>query len=145
MADETKTVIIDVQVENTKLEKAEKLLESNKRARTELNNEIKNSNTVTDEQIKKRISLGQEQKKLTGIRNDAIKKVQAETGSLNALRLQLSSNVKERNNVNRSTIEGAKRFEELNKKILENTQELKGAEQAGGDFRRNVGNYGQEL
>jgi hypothetical protein len=141
MSEETKTVIIDVQVENTKLEKAEKLLESNKRARAELNNEIKKSNVVTDEQIKKRVALNAEQKKLTATRNESIKNVKAETGSLNALRLQLSKQVKERNNLNKSTVEGAKKFQELQTSISGLNAEISGFEEAGGDFRRNVGNY----
>lgn len=142
---EERTVIIDVQVENTKLEKAEKLLESNKRARQELNNEIKKSNVVTDQQIKKRVQLQSEQKKLTAIRNESIKRIKVERGSINELRLELSAQTKERNNLNKSTGEGAKKFDELQKSILGLNEEISGFEEAGGDFRRNVGNYPELL
>lgn len=74
-------------------------------------------------------------------RRDSINAVKTETGSLNALRQSLSRNVKERNSINRSTKEGQKEFARLNKVILDQTNELKAAEQAGGDFRRSVGDY----
>jgi len=78
-------------------------------------------------------------------RRDSINAVKTETGSLNALRQSLSRNVKERNSINRSTKEGQKRFNDLNKEILRQNNALKQAEQAGGDFRRSVGNYGSAI
>jgi hypothetical protein len=66
-------------------------------------------------------------------------------GSLNQQRKVLSDLTKERNNLNRTTAEGAKRFDELQKEIKALNDEIKSAEQAGGDFRRNVGNYGDAL
>jgi Mg2+ and Co2+ transporter CorA len=66
-------------------------------------------------------------------------------GSLNAQRKVLSDLTKERNNLNRTTAEGAKRFDELQKEIKSLNDEIKSAEQTGGDFRRNVGNYGDAL
>lgn len=66
-------------------------------------------------------------------------------GSLNAQRKLLSELTKERNNLNRTTAEGAKRFNELNNEIKQLNDEIKEAEQAGGDFRRNVGNYSDAL
>ena len=74
-------------------------------------------------------------------RRDSIKELKTENSSLNALRSSLAKNVKERNNINRSTKEGQKEFARLNKIIKQQNDELKSAEQAGGDFRRSVGDY----
>jgi uncharacterized phage infection (PIP) family protein YhgE len=79
--------------------------------------------------------------KLNSARKQNVKLISAEKGSLNELRANLARLTTERNNVNASTDEGARKFQKLNEEILKQNESIKKAEQAGGDFRRNVGNY----
>src|SRR5690606_10156058 len=58
-------------------------------------------------------------------------------------RQRLAALTRERNNLDKSTERGIKRFNELNKEIKDLNDTIKDAEKAGGDFRRNVGNYGE--
>ncbi|MHA2039913.1 MAG: hypothetical protein ACW98X_26150, partial [Promethearchaeota archaeon] len=74
-------------------------------------------------------------------RKQNVKLISAEKGSLNQLRANLAKLTTQRNAVNTSTKEGAKEFKRLNKAIKEQNDSIKEAEAAGGDFRRNVGNY----
>lgn len=69
----------------------------------------------------------------------------AQKGSLNQLRAELSRMVKERNNLDTSTEAGRRKQEKMNAAILEQTNKIKGVEEAGGDYRRNVGNYTESI
>ena len=83
--------------------------------------------------------------KLNSARKQNVKLISSEKGSLNELRANLARLTTQRNAINTSTKKGATEFKRLNSEILKQNQAIKGAEQAGGDFRRNVGNYGDAL
>ena len=83
--------------------------------------------------------------KLNAARRQNVKLISSEKGSLNELRANLARLTTQRNAVNTSTKAGAAEFKRLNREILKQNTSIKAAEQAGGDFRRNVGNYGQAL
>ena len=78
-------------------------------------------------------------------RKELIKSVNTESNSLQAMRNNLAKAVRVRNQMNIGTAEGKKRFDALNKSILKQNQAIKKAEEAGGDFRRSVGDYGNSL
>lgn len=80
----------------------------------------------------------EEQKRLTAV-------TKAETGSINALRVQLSALTKERNSTNQSTAEGVAAASKLDAQILSINQRLKQNEEASGQFQRNVGNYTKSI
>lgn len=138
MADETKTVLIDVEVEDNsfdeKIGKVNTELKKNREEIKELNKDYANN-------AKEIAKLENKNRDLSATKRELIKDSKAEAGSLNDLRRQLANQVKERNNLNRSTEEGAKKFDEMNKSILALNEEISGFEEAGGDFRRNVGDY----
>lgn len=131
------------------LEKRNKTLNEQFKAgaisRKTFNSEVQKNNAQIAENSRKIALNRDESKKLNASRNQAIKALNTENNSLNAQRQNLSKLVEERNNVNLSTKEGKKRFEELNKAILVQNESLKKAEEAGGDFRRSVGNYQKAL
>jgi hypothetical protein len=145
MADE-REILLKVEVEKSKaqadLEEVTVQILENKKAVSELSTAYKTGTVSTDEYVKSSIKLKSEQKSLTEQEKQLTKEVNSEVNSLNALRNNLAKLTKERNSLNQGTKEGAKRFNELQKEIAETTTKIKEQEQAGGDFRRNVGNYG---
>jgi hypothetical protein len=142
MADETRDVLIDIQVEDKNADKAigdlNKQLRDNRSEIKELSKDYE----ANSEQIAR---LERSNRDLTSSKRQLIKENQTQKGSLNELRLELAKQVSERNNLNLSTKEGSERFEELQMSIAGLNEEIGGFEQAGGDFRRNVGNYPQLL
>jgi len=140
MADEEKTIIIDIEVTDIDQEIGDlnTVLKKNRE-------EIKELSKDYDKNAKSIAKLERENKDLSASKRELIKDSEAEQGSLNKLRRQLVAQVKERNNLNKSTVEGAKRFAELQKSIKQLSSEISGFEEDAGDFRRNVGNYPELL
>jgi hypothetical protein len=146
---EEREILLKIEVDKSQSQKelegvTTQLLE-NKKAVQELNGAYKQGSVTTDQYVKESLKLKGEQKSLTEQQKQLTKEVNAESNSLNALRNNLAKLTKERNELNQGTKEGAKRFNELQKEIAETTDKIKKQEQAGGDFRRNVGNYGSVL
>ena len=137
MADETRTVIIDVEVEGD----FDKKIGSINKSVRENRKEIKELSKDYEENATEIARLEQANKSLNAEKRDEIKQNKIVKGSLNELRAELSKQTKERNDLNKTTVEGAKRFEQLQSSIAGLNEEISGFEQAGGDFRRNVGNY----
>lgn len=142
MADENRKIILDIDSNVSEFDKELGALNSTMKKNKDEIKELSKDYENNAPQIAK---LEQANKKLNESKRRLIKENETEKNSLNALRLQLAKLTKERNNTNQSTEEGAKRFAELQKQIAETTATIKEQEQAGGDFRRNVGNYGSAL
>lgn len=144
-AQQEETVLLNFEVDQKAAErqllKVEGIILDNKKAQQDLTKAYKAGNITQQEYVEENLRLQQNLAKETKIRNTLINVVKAETGSINADRAALASLTAQRNATNKSTDEGIKKFNELNKKIKELTESLKAGEQAGGDFRRNVGNY----
>lgn len=138
MADEERTIIIDVEVEDKDFDKeigeVNNAIKNNRAEIKELSKDYKNNAT----EIAK---LEAENRDLAQSKRTLIKESKTEKGSLNELRLELAKQTKERNELNKSSDEGAARFAELQKSIAGLNEEISGFEEEGGDFRRNVGNY----
>ena len=150
---EKREIIIEIEVDNNQaqknLERTTSQIRTLQNERKELNAQIKKSDSqlraegTTRKEVNKQIVENElATKRLSEEKRKAIKEVNLENNSLNALRNNLSKLTNERNNVNTGTAEGAKRFRELNKEILAQNESIKKLEEAGGDFRRSVGNYG---
>lgn len=142
MADETRTVIIDVEVETRDFDKEigevnSALVENNKQI-----SELKKNYSENATEIAR---LEASNRSLSKAKSQLIKESQTEANSLDALRLKLAKLTAERNATNTSTAEGAARFEELQVSIKNTSDAISGFEQQGGDFRRNVGNYPELL
>lgn len=112
-----------------------------KRLRTELVESNGTNKQVAEQLVQVTKQVDQNNKK----RKELVKTVNTEANSLQAMRNNLAKAVRIRNQMNISTVEGKKRFDALNKSIKEQNDAIKKAEQAGGDFRRSVGNYGSAL
>lgn len=139
---EERQILIDIEIEDTNFDEAigdvNKQLRDNRQTIKDLSNDYENNAT----EIAK---LELQNKKLSASKRDLIKQSDTEANSLNALRLKLANITKERNNLDTSIEGNAARFEELQKEIKSTSDEIKGFEQAGGDFRRNVGNYTESI
>lgn len=145
MADIEKSILIDVNIDNKdaqrQLEQVNIALEKNKIQVRELKKAYDAGEISIDQYAKEATQLKIEQQKLTDSQRILTKEVKAESNSIDALRANLARLTKERNQTNTSTAEGAAEFNRLQVEIKQTTDELSKLEQAGGDFRRNVGNY----
>lgn len=145
MSDTTKTAILKIEIDQKSA--AQQLVDSTKNvtelktALTWLNDAYKKGKVEIDSYAKQKIELEGEIKKET----QAIKILQQATAahndSMNQQKALLAQLVVERNNLNRSTEEGSKRFDDLNSKIKSLNESLLNSEKGGGVFSRNVGNY----
>lgn len=146
---EERQILLEIEVDNDKaqqeLNSTAAQIEINKNELSELNKEYKEGSISVQEYAKRKAVLINENKKLGKEQRAIQKSLDAEKGSLNALRDSLSRLTAERNATNQSTEQGRKRFSQLQKQILETTNAIKGQEEAGGDFRRSVGDYGKAL
>lgn len=149
MADETRSVLLEFNVDLNQAKKDLDVTESKiidlKKAQADLNKEFKNGTVSQEEYVKANQQLNASLQKESQNRQTLTKLVNSENGSLNQQRAILANLVLERNRLDKSTQEGIKAFDELNKQIKELNDEIKEHEQAGGDFRRNVGNYADAL
>ena len=140
MADEI--ILLKIEVDNDKaqkdIEEQTKLITQLKKANKDLSKEGKKD---TEQYAKNQAEI----QKLNSARRQNIKLVSSEKGSLNELRANLAKLTTQRNATNASTKEGSDEFKRLTSEIKKQNDSIKEAEQAGGDFRRNVGNYGSAL
>jgi len=141
MAAEEKTIIVDIQVEgefDQQIGTVNSAIDKNRKAIRDLSKDYEaNATTIA--------SLEGTNKKLAASKRDLTKENDIQKGSLSQLRNELSKQVRARNDLNIKTKEGRERFNEMNVSIKGLNEEISGFEQAGGDFRRNVGNYPQLL
>lgn len=138
MADETREILIDVQVDardfDQEIGDVNTQLKKNREEIKELSKDYENN-------AKEIAKLEQQNKNLSESKRDLVKQNKTESNSLNGLRLKLAALTKERNNLDTSIAGNSQRFKELQKEIKGTSDEIKIIEQGGGDFRRNVGNY----
>ncbi len=135
---EKRQVIIEVDVEDNNLDQSigeiNTQLKDNRKELKELNKDYEKNAT----EISK---LERANKDLSASKRELIRQYNIQEGSLNSLRNELIDLIEERNRINLTTKEGAKEAKELNKQIKNTSDAIKEQEEAGGDFRRNVGNY----
>lgn len=155
MATETEVKILDLQVNYQQtidgIAKYNKQIEEAKQQQKDLKEELEkgtlsqedyNRKMIEQKSIMQELKSGQAalQKSLT----NQIKAQKSAEGSLEGLRAALSANTREYDAMSKAERESA-RGEELQNKINEITEKLKGAEEATGRFYRNVGNYEQSV
>ena len=138
MATEERQIIINVEVEDKDFDQS--IGEVNKQLKAN-REEIKALSKDYEANATQIAKLEAENRDLTQSKRQLIKESKTEANSLEGLRLKLAQQTKERNELNTSTEEGAARFAELQGSIAGLNEEISGFEEAGGDFRRNVGNY----
>ena len=140
MAEEQRTILIDVEVVGNE-EEIGRINNELRQNRDQIKELSKDYETNATEIAKLEVA----NKKLSASKNVLVNQTKAEGNSLDALRAKLGSLTKERNSLDTSIDGNAKRFADLQKEIKSTSDEIKGFEQAGGDFRRNVGNYTESI
>ena len=146
---EVEEVLIKIVVDNDQAKKdvttLTKAIEGNKNATKELETENKRlakSGKQNSQQYRENaeaIALNKnELSQLNTQRKRAISTAQTQKGSLQGLRNELAKLTSARNN---DQVVGSKAFNQSNRDIAQLNKQIKASEQAGGDFRRNVGNY----
>ena len=141
--------ILRIEVDNESAQKAvvayERSLVKLKTVQAAFRKELKASNGENKKAAEGLVQVNKQISQNNIKRKELTKSINTQSNSLQALRNNLAKNVRLRNQVNTATATGKKRFDELNRSILKQNNSLKKAEQAGGDFRRSVGNYGTAL
>lgn len=145
MATEKETTILEFVIDQDQLLKdaaaSKRAIMDVKDAQAALNKEFKKGETSIEEYSEQSVILEKQLKDEQENYNQLTKAIRTNSNSLDAQRLQLSKLVKERNALDKSTEKGIKEFNTLNQRIKDLNETIKKHEQAGGDFRRNVGNY----
>ncbi len=140
MADEK--ILIEIEVDN---DKALKDLDKQNREIEELEQNLKTLKDQEGKNSQEYQKTAQKLKQTRQERSQNLRLIRSEKGSLNELRANLAKLTTQRNAVNTSTEEGVRKFQKLNEAIKKQNDSIKEAEQAGGDFRRSVGNYGSAI
>lgn len=139
------TVILNFEIDQTQAQKnliqTEKNILSLKKEQQELNKAYKEGKKTEEQYIREKLRLDkaikteqESSKKLNQVLNTV-------SNSLNAQRLRLIELKKSRDDIDRSTEEGVRQFNKLTREIKKLNDEIKESEEAGGDFRRSVGEY----
>jgi len=142
MAQADEKILVEIEVNN---DEALKALEKQNAEIQELEQSQK---FLAKQGLKNTKDYQQQAQQLTALRQQRkqnLKAIEAESGSLNELRVKLAQLTAERNNLSDVNGKNAEDFKRLNSEILELNDSIKAAEQSGGDFRRNVGNYSSAL
>lgn len=143
MAEET--LILNIEIDQGEalksLQESESALVDLKNEQKELNDQLKAGTITQNEYAASKVQLDQKIQSETANRRTLTQAIQTESNSLNAQKQKLAELIKERNNIDRSTVEGAKKFDQMNGSILTLNNSIKAAEAQGGSFQRNVGNY----
>jgi predicted nucleic acid-binding Zn-ribbon protein len=138
--------ILELQVDQSDLLRSaassKKALLDLKEEQTELNKALKTGTIDTQRYAEETVKLEQRLKKEQATYQGLTKAINTNSGSLDAQRLKLAQLTRERNSLNKTTEQGIKDFDRLTKEIKELNTEISKHEQQSGDFRRNVGNYG---
>lgn len=143
MADETR--IIKIEVDQTQalkdLEATESALIDLKEQQKQLNESLKAGTITQQEYVASKVQLDQKITQETANRKTLTQAINTESNSLGAQKLKLKDLIAERDKIDRSTVEGAKKFDQMNGSINQLSGSIKKAEEQGGSFQRNVGNY----
>lgn len=144
MAD-NETRVIKIEIDQTQalkdLEQTEVALVNLKNEQKELNDSLKAGTITQNEYAASKVQLDQKIKSETDNRKTLTQTINTESNSIAAQKLKLKELITERDKIDRSTVEGAKKFDQMNGSILQLNGSIKAAEAQGGSFQRNVGNY----
>ena len=149
MAEQKETIILDFQVETgdviAELEKTKKSIIGLKEQQAALNKAYKEGSITVDEYAQETVRVEQVMKKETQTYATLTKAVGAQTNSINALTAQNKALREERNNLDISTVKGAKRLEEINKQLDRNTEAITKNVSKLEQQKINIGNYASAL
>lgn len=145
LADKEENLILNIEIDQgaalAALEDSEQAMLALKNQQKELNESLKQGTITEKEYAAQKVQLDQKIQSENENRKALTKTINTESNSLNAQKQKLKDLIKERDNIDRSTVEGKKKFDDMNKSILNLNKSIGAAEQQGGSFQRNVGNY----
>jgi hypothetical protein len=143
------TVILEFVVDQSKaqkdLEKTEKALLDTKAAQAQLQKEYKQGEKSQEQYIKENLKLQNTLKREQDQKRTLTKLIDTETGSRNALKLQVAKLTKEYDNLNTETAEGITRQKQLQKELTSLTGSLNKSSKSAGLFKDQIGNYPQSF
>lgn len=148
MADEIKeTVILNFTVDQGKAEKdllaVQAVIIENKKEQAELNKAYKAGVITQKEYLKENLRLQQNLKKEQEQTKVLTKLLNTESNSRNAIKARISELVKEYDNLNTATAEGAKREKELAYELTNLNAQITKTSKNAGLFKDQIGNYPQ--
>lgn len=135
---EEKEILIKIDVQANQLADVQQLIK-------ETNKEFAKGEKDVKEYTADIRALKAEEAKLKEEGKQLLLQQKAQENSIEGMRAKLSLLTKQRNQLNLSDKDGVQRAAELNVQIKELNDNLSGFERAGGDFRRNVGNYPEQF
>ena len=135
---EEKEILFKIEVQANQLADVQQLIK-------ETNKEFAKGDKDVKEYTAEIRALKAEEAKLKEEGKQLLLQQKAQENSIEGMRAKLSLLTKQRNQLNLSDKDGVKRAAELNVQIKELNDNLSGFERAGGDFRRNVGNYPEQF
>ena len=135
---EEKEILIKIDVQANQLADVQQLIK-------ETNKEFAKGEKDVKEYTAEIRALKAEEAKMKEEGKQLLLQQKAQENSIEGMRAKLSLLTKQRNQLNLSDKDGVQRAAELNVQIKELNDNLSGFERAGGDFRRNVGNYPEQF
>jgi len=135
---EEKEILIKIDVQANQLADVQQLIK-------ETNKEFAKGEKDVKEYTAEIRALKAEEAKLKEEGKQLLLQQKAQENSIEGMRAKLSLLTKQRNQLNLSDKDGVQRAAQLNVQIKELNNNLSGFERAGGDFRRNVGNYPEQF
>lgn len=149
MAAQKEEVILEIKVDQgaaeTELRRAEKAIINTKDEMKALNEAYKDNIVSQDEYVEHSLKLQAQLKKEQEVKKQQIKLMETESNSRNALRLKISALIKEMDNLDRTTVQGIKDTDRLQKEIAELVNELNKGSKAANLFKDNIGNYAESI
>lgn len=149
MAAEKEEIILEFTIDQGKafddLTRVRKSMQLIKEEQKELQKAYSKGTITLEEYVQEQVRQEQILKREQKTYADLTKVINTNSNSLDAQRLKLSQLTAERNRTNKSTAEGVKQVQALDKQILKLNQDISKAEQKGGDFRRSIGTYTQSI
>lgn len=146
---ELKTQLKANQTETKSLEKTNanlsKALQGNVKNRKELEDQIKKNNDQIRQNRLAEAKLKDSISETNKARQSELKTAKLQSNSLAALRKEVSTLTKERDNLNLKSKDGEKRFDLLTKKIKENNDIIQKADMRAGNFKSSIGGYEQAI
>lgn len=143
MAEES--IIIDVQIDQADAQKqlvqTEKSIIALKKEAADLRKEYNAGRISEEEYAEASLEIQKAQKREADQKRTLTKLVETESNSRNALKLRVNQLAREYDNVNKKTVEGARRADELQKELKELNDQINASSKSAGLFKDQIGNY----
>lgn len=143
MAEET--LILDVQIDQAAAQKqlvqTERAINSLKKEAADLRKEYNAGKISEEEYAEASLRIQNAQKAEASQKRTLTKLVETESNSRNALKLRVSQLTQEYDNLNKKTVTGAKRADELQKELKQLNEEITRSSKEAGLFKDQIGNY----